>query len=86
MTRARLEFCGEVYLALDAVASWYRVDAELLGSICALGLLESVERVEDTLAVAAAELDRLAEILRLHLHLGMDLDTVSLLVHGAWKE
>lgn len=80
MTRGRLVFCGEAYLSLDAVASWFRIDAALVESIHERGLLESVERVEDTLAVAASELDRLAEILRLHLHFGVDLDSIGSLL------
>jgi len=83
MTPDRFVLGGEVYLTLDSVASLYRVETDLLAAICDLGLLESVERVEDSLALAAAELDRLAEILRLHVHFGVDLESVALLLEGA---
>ena len=73
MTRGRLVIRGEVYVTLEAVAECYRVDRYWLQRVYDFGLLGSGERSEEHVAITARKLDRVAEILQLHFHHGVDL-------------
>lgn len=75
-----LEVRGELFVTLEGAAECYRVEARWLESIHAEGLLGRGERVGDSLAFPAAELDRLAAILRWHRHHGLELDLVRALL------
>jgi len=72
---------GEAHVTLEAAAECYSVRVEWVREVYELGLLGRGEAVGDagraTVAVAATALDRLAEIIRLHRHHGMDLDEVE---------
>jgi hypothetical protein len=74
-----LEIRGEVFVTLEAAAECYHVEARWIEEIYGEGLLGRGERVGASIAVPAAELDRLAAILRWHRHHGLDLDTVRAL-------
>jgi hypothetical protein len=72
---------GETHVTLAAAAECYAVRVEWVREVFELGLLGPGEVVEDAggeaVAVVAAALDRLAEIIRLHRHHGMDMDEVE---------
>lgn len=64
---------GHLYLTLETVAACYRVEVDWLHEVYETGLLGSGERVGDSTAIAAAQLDRLGEILRLSRQQGINL-------------
>ena len=76
---------GEAHVTLEAAAACYAVRVEWVREVYALGLLGRGEAVggadreagAETVAVAATALDRLAEIIRLHRHHGLDMDEVE---------
>jgi hypothetical protein len=80
MSTHLVEIRGELFVTLEAAAECYRVEARWLEEVHRHGLLARAERVTGSLAFPAAELDRLAAILRWHRHLGLDLDTVVALL------
>lgn len=77
MSEQTLYVEGELHLAVEEVAAVYRVDAVWLRSVCSAGLVEGVSR-EAQLYIPAARLDRVATIVRYHVALGLDLDTIEL--------
>jgi hypothetical protein len=76
----RIEIRGEVFVTLAAVAECYRIEPERVEEFHAAGLIGGGERVEGALAVPAAELDRLAAVLRWHRHLGLELEAIAALL------
>ena len=72
---------GEVYLTLAAAADCFAVEVAWVEEVHALGLLGPGERVGDAIAVPARQLDRLAEVLRLHRYHGVELATLVVLLH-----
>lgn len=64
---------GETYIRIDDVAAFYHCSTEWLLEARDLDLLGPVEEVEETLAISTALLDRVAELVRLHEHLGVEL-------------
>jgi hypothetical protein len=64
---------GETYIHIEDVAACYHCSAAWLLEAHDLGLLDRVEEVDGALAISAALLDRVAEIVRLHEHLGVEL-------------
>jgi hypothetical protein len=74
-----LEIRGELFVTLESAAECYRVETRWIEEVYAEGLLGHGERVGGSIAVRAAELDRLAAILRWHRHLGLELDAVRAL-------
>lgn len=75
MSRA-LEIRGELFVTLETAAECYRVEVRWIEQVYDTGLLGSGERVGGSIAVPAAELDRLAAVLRWHRHHGLELETV----------
>ena len=73
MSSKALSFRGQLYLTLETVADCYRVEVSWVEEVYELGLLGRGERVGDSTAVAAAMLDRLGRILRLHHQQGINL-------------
>lgn len=71
MTAERLVLEGEVYFPLEVVAECYSVEVTWLREACDEGLLIGV-RVERTLAVRAADLDRVARLVRWRVVHGLD--------------
>ena len=80
MSAQFLHIRGEVFVTLEAAAECYQVEMHWIEEIYRHGLLGRVERVSGALAVPAAELDRLAAILRWHRHHGVELDAVLALL------
>jgi hypothetical protein len=80
MSQRFVEIRGELFVTLETAAECYHVEARWLEEVHSRGLLARAERVTGSLAFPAAELDRLAAILRWHRHLGLDLDTVTALL------
>lgn len=78
--KARVVIDGEVHLALDIVAECYHVEVDWLQKVYREGLLGPGHQREHTVVIAAARLDRVAQIVRLHFHYGIDLEAVSILL------
>jgi len=79
MTRS-LEIRGEVFVTLESAAECYHVEASWIERVYSHGLLGPGERIGGSIAVPASELDRLAAVLRWHLHYGLDLEAVAALL------
>lgn len=71
---------GEPYLALETVAEEFRVDLVVLREAHASGLLGRCVVRETRVLVAVASLDRVATVVRLRAVLGLDLDTVEVMI------
>ncbi len=74
---------GHVHLSLHAVARCFDVHLAWLEQVHDAGLLGRCEVVGDQIAVAATQLDRVACIIRLHFHLGVELGGIELFLAGA---
>lgn len=77
MSRRVLRVRGEAYVTLDTVAECYRVEVAWVREVYDHGLLGRGEEVEGATAVAAATLERLATVLRLHRQQGFDLGVIA---------
>jgi hypothetical protein len=73
-----LSFEGEIWVSLEALATCYRVDLTLVEEAFELGLLGRGVHTEGLLVVQVAQLERMATIVRLHVHLGVDLAGIAL--------
>ena len=82
MSGRTLTIRGEVYLRIDDVAACYRCSTAWLLEAHELGLLDRVEDVDGALAISVALLDRVAEIVRLREHLGVELLGIRLALRG----
>jgi hypothetical protein len=71
---------GELHLTLEVVAECYRVEARMLHEVYELGLLGRGAVAEDSIAIHVSRLDRVAEVVRLHRYLGVDLSGILLLL------
>ena len=80
MSAQHIQIRGEAFVTLETAAECYQVELRWIEEVYRHGLLGRAERVSGSLAVPAAELDRLAAILRWHRHHGFDLDTVLALL------
>ena len=69
---------GELFLSLEIVAEIYKVKALWLQEVHDCGLLRGRADAQLPVCIAAAEMDRVATIVRLHVVLGLDLDTIVL--------
>ncbi len=74
---------GESHVTLEAAAECFRVEAEWVVEVYEHGLLGQGEKAGASVAVAATALDRLAEVLRMHRHHGLDLDAIEVLLESA---
>ncbi len=71
---------GVRWVTVDAVARCYTVKVEWVREVVSTGLLgQSVER-SGTLAITAAQLERVAKIVQLHFHHGVDLPGIQILL------
>ena len=77
MSSARRIVAGELYLSLETVAEIWHVETGWLAEVHGRGLLRSVD-LETEVFVAAAEMDRLASIVRLARILEGDLAALEL--------
>jgi hypothetical protein len=75
---ARRIVAGELYLSLTTVAEIWCVEPGWLAEVHGLGLLRRSLALEAEVFVAAAEMDRLASIVRLARILGGDLAALEL--------
>ena len=80
MNTRLIEIRGELFVTLETAAECYRVETRWIEEVHHHGLLGPLERVGSSRALRAAELDRLAAVLRWHRHHGLDLDTVMALL------
>ena len=78
--RGRLVIRGELYLTLETVADCYQVDCDWLEEVYELGLLGRGERSGEGVAITARKLDRVAEILQLHFHHGVNLPGIAVIL------
>ena len=75
----KLVIGGELHLSLQVVAECYRVEVVWLRDAFEIGLLEG-RREKDEIVIAAGMMDRVAEIVRLHVYYRLDLQAISLLL------
>jgi hypothetical protein len=76
---------SEGFVTLESAAEFYRVEITWIHEVYSRGLLGPGERHGASIAVPASELDRLASVLRLHRHLGLDLDAVAALLDPLFR-
>ena len=80
MTTDHFHVEGVRWVTVDAVARCYTVKVEWVREVVATGLLgRSVER-SGTLTITAAQLERVAKIVQLHFHHGVDLAGIQILL------
>lgn len=82
MRPGALRIEGELWLTLETVAECYRVEVTWVREVYARGLLGPGTDVEQTTAVAAAALDRMARVLRLHQLEGLHLEGIARRLEG----
>ena len=80
MSAGPFELHGEVFVTFATAAECFRVELRFIEAVYATGLLGPGERIGDTIALAGADMDRLAEILRWHRHHGLDLEALTVLL------
>lgn len=80
MSGGKLYVGGELYLSLETVAEVYRVEVTLLREAYDQGLLGSGVDSGPSVCIAAVHMDRVATIVRLHAALGLDLETIVLVL------
>jgi hypothetical protein len=71
---------GEAFITIETAAECYQVEVRWVEEIARRGILGPAEEVQGSLAFPAAELDRLAAILRWHRHHELELGLVVSLV------
>lgn len=64
---------GRLWVSLETAASCYRVEVAWLDEVYETGLLGSGQEIDGATLIAAAMLDRLGEIVRLHHQQGVNL-------------
>lgn len=69
---------GVRWVTVDAVARCYTVEVQWVREVVSAGLLESLER-SGTVAIPAHQLERVAKIVQLHFHLGVELRAIQIL-------
>lgn len=67
---------GDLYLSLETVAEIYRIEIVWLREVYQVGLLGRGVDSESVVCIAAAQMDRVAMIVRLHDGLGLDIETI----------
>jgi len=75
--RDRVYIEGDLYLSLETVAEIYRIEIVWLREAYDTGLLGSGVVSESVICIAAAKMDRVATIVRLHDVLGLDVETIE---------
>ena len=83
MSDERFVVAGESYVVLELVARFYAVDLDFLAEAYSLGLFgRGVER-SGAVAIASVQLDRVATVVRLHVHQGVNLPGIALFLGEA---
>lgn len=83
MSGGRIYVEGELYLTVETVAEIYRVEVVWLREVLDAGLVAAGAASATGPCIAAARLDHVATIVRLHRTLGLDLDAIRLVLEGA---
>jgi len=76
MSHDRIYVGGELYLAVETVAEIYRIEVIWLREAVDSGLIGSGVESQPRLCIAAARLDHVATIVRLHQMLGLDVEAI----------
>jgi len=71
---------GRRFVTLEEVAACYQVEVAWVEQVYESGLLGEGRRTERSIAISHTQLDRVAEVVRLHLHYGLELDVVAMLL------
>ena len=79
MSEGRFYIDGELHLTVELVAEIYQVRSVWLREVCECGLLGGVVS-DESLCIAAVQLDRVAAIVRLGQGWGLDLETIALVL------
>lgn len=82
MTRVRITIEGESYITLEGVAECYECEVAWLHEVYRMGLLGRGRTVERTIAIELRMLDRVADVIRMSVHQGIDLAVVAALLEG----
>jgi hypothetical protein len=69
---------GEAWIPLRTVAVWYGVEGRVLVVLYEHGFLGEGLSSGASVAISVRRLDRVAEALRLHVHMGVDLALLAL--------
>ena len=77
MKRVRVTIEGETYISLEGVAQCYECEVTWLREVYSLGLLGRGRIVEETVVIESCMLDRVAEVIRMSVHQGIDLAVVA---------
>jgi hypothetical protein len=80
MSRRRVVIEGESYITLEGIAECYQCELTWVREVYAIGLLGSGRPVEKSIALHVSVLDRVADVLRMSVHLGVDLAVVAALL------
>lgn len=80
MSGGPFDLDGVPHVTLEYVAEIYGVRETWLIEICERGLVGERRRWIERRAVALVELDRVATLLRFHVQLGVDLETLHLVL------
>lgn len=83
MSDGRFVVAGESYVTLEVVARCYAVELEFLLEAYAFELFGPGVRRGASIAIASVQLDRVATVVRLHLHQGVDLAGIALFLGAA---
>ncbi len=78
MADAVITIRGETYITLESVAECFEFELNWVRRVCDLGLVGPTEPVAKTLAIPTRMLDRIAEIRRLELQYGFDLELIEI--------
>lgn len=74
---------GELYLSLEVVAEVYEVQVTWLREVVDAGVLGDERARSGPPRIAAALLDRVAAVVRLHRTIGLDVDAIALWLASA---
>ena len=79
MSRVRVIIEGESYMTLEGVAECYQCELGWLREVYEFGLLGDGRRVDRSIAIELAMLDRVADVLRMTVYQGIDLAVVAVI-------
>ena len=80
MTSVRITLHGESWITIETVAETFACEVSLVRQVYERGLLGPGERVDQALFVRTAMLDRVAVIVRMHVHQGLGLSAIEVLL------
>lgn len=80
MSQPGVHIDGQLFLSVETVAEIYAVKRVWLREVCDSGLVSGALDRDDTVWIAAVELDRVAAIVRLRAVLGDDVQAIAALL------